>query len=95
MGKKNPITRKIIPTSSFAATTALMMAAAALMLSIPVSNTAATAQEVDLMIETASYMYWVMMAIRAIFYLRLSLLLTPFIFLLKIQCGCIKCPTIW
>jgi len=63
MGKKNPITRKIIPTSSFAATTALMMAAAALMLSIPVSNTAATAQEVDVMIETTSYMYWVMMAI--------------------------------
>jgi hypothetical protein len=55
MGKKNPITRKIIPTSRFAATTALMMAAAALMLSIPVSNTAATAQEIDLMIDYILY----------------------------------------
>jgi protein tyrosine phosphatase (PTP) superfamily phosphohydrolase (DUF442 family) len=45
MGKKNPSTRKIILTSSFTATTALMMAAAALMLSIPVSNTAIAQQQ--------------------------------------------------
>jgi hypothetical protein len=44
MSKKNPSTRKGILTSSFAATTALTMAAAALMLSIPVSNTAAQQQ---------------------------------------------------
>jgi hypothetical protein len=45
MGKKNPSARKIILTSSFAATTALMMAATALMLSIPVSNTAIAQQQ--------------------------------------------------
>jgi Protein of unknown function (DUF1264) len=45
MGKKNPSTRKIILTSSFTATTALMMAAAPLMLSIPVSNTAIAQQQ--------------------------------------------------
>ena len=45
MGKKNPSARKIIPTSSFAATSVLMMAAAALMLSIPVSNTATAQQQ--------------------------------------------------
>lgn len=45
MSKKNPSARKIILTSSFAATTALMMATAALMLGIPVLNTAAIAQQ--------------------------------------------------
>lgn len=45
MGKKNPSVRKIILTSSFAATTALMIGAAALMLSIPVSNTAIAQQQ--------------------------------------------------
>jgi protein tyrosine phosphatase (PTP) superfamily phosphohydrolase (DUF442 family) len=45
MGKKNPSTRKIILTSSFTATTALMIAAGALMLSIPVSNTATAQQQ--------------------------------------------------
>jgi hypothetical protein len=45
MSKKNPSVRKIILTSSFAATTALMMGAAALMLSIPVSNTAIAQQQ--------------------------------------------------
>ena len=45
MSKKNPSARKIILTSSFAATTALMMGAAALMLSIPVSNTAIAQQQ--------------------------------------------------
>jgi hypothetical protein len=45
MGKKNPSARRIILTSSFAATTALMMGAAALMLSIPVSNTAIAQQQ--------------------------------------------------
>lgn len=43
MSKKN--TRKVILTSSFAATTALMIGAAALMLSIPVSNTAIAQQQ--------------------------------------------------
>lgn len=45
MSKKNPSVRKIILTSSFAATTALMMGAAALMLSIPVSNTVIAQQQ--------------------------------------------------
>ena len=45
MSKKNTSTRKVILTSSFAATTALMMGAAALMLSIPVSNTAIAQQQ--------------------------------------------------
>jgi hypothetical protein len=45
MSKKNPSVRKIILTSSFAATTALMMGAAALMLSIPVSNTIIAQQQ--------------------------------------------------
>jgi Protein of unknown function (DUF1264) len=45
MSKKNLSTRKIILTSSFAANSALMMAAAALMLSIPVSNTATAQQQ--------------------------------------------------
>jgi Protein of unknown function (DUF1264) len=45
MSKKNPSARKIILTGSFAATTALMMAAAALMVSIPVSNTAIAQQQ--------------------------------------------------
>jgi hypothetical protein len=45
MGKKNPSARKIILTSSFAATTALMMAVAALMLSISISNTAIAQQQ--------------------------------------------------
>ena len=45
MSKKNISTRKVILTSSFAATTALMMGAAALMLSIPVSNTAIAQQQ--------------------------------------------------
>jgi protein tyrosine phosphatase (PTP) superfamily phosphohydrolase (DUF442 family) len=45
MSKKNPSTRKIILTSSFTATTALMIAAGALMLSIPVSNTATAQQQ--------------------------------------------------
>jgi hypothetical protein len=45
MSKKNTSTRKVILTSSFAASTALMMGAAALMLSIPVSNTAIAQQQ--------------------------------------------------
>jgi hypothetical protein len=45
MSKKNISTRKVILTSSFAVTTALMMGAAALMLSIPVSNTAIAQQQ--------------------------------------------------
>jgi hypothetical protein len=45
MSKKNTTTRKVIRTSSFAATTALMIGAAALMLSIPVSNTAIAQQQ--------------------------------------------------
>ena len=45
MSKKNTSARKVILTSSFAATTALMMGAAALMLSIPVSNTAIAQQQ--------------------------------------------------
>ena len=45
MSKKNTSTRKVILTSSFAATTALMMGGAALMLSIPVSNTAIAQQQ--------------------------------------------------
>lgn len=45
MSKKNTSTRKVILTSSFAATTALMIGAAALMLSIPVSNTAIAQQQ--------------------------------------------------
>jgi Protein of unknown function (DUF1264) len=45
MSKKNTSARKIILTSSFAATTALMMGAAALMLSIPVLNTAIAQQQ--------------------------------------------------
>ncbi len=45
MSKKNTSTRKVILTSSFAATTALMMGAAVLMLSIPVSNTAIAQQQ--------------------------------------------------
>ena len=45
MGKKNLSARRIILTSSFASTTALMMAVAALMLSIPVSNTAIAQQQ--------------------------------------------------
>ena len=47
MGKKNPSARKVILASSFAATIALMIAAA-LMLSTPVSNTA-TAQQQGMM----------------------------------------------
>ncbi len=53
MGKKNPSTRKIIRTSSFAATTALIMAVASLMLSIAVSNTA-VAQQRGMMNATAT-----------------------------------------
>lgn len=45
MSKKNTSTRKVILTSSFAATTALMMGAAALMLSIPILNTAIAQQQ--------------------------------------------------
>jgi len=45
MSKKNTTTRKVILTSSFASTTALMIGAAALMLSIPVSNTAIAQQQ--------------------------------------------------
>lgn len=45
MSKKNTSTRKVILTGSFAATTALMMGAAVLMLSIPVSNTAIAQQQ--------------------------------------------------
>jgi hypothetical protein len=45
MSKKNPSARKLILTSSFSATTALMMAAAALMLGIPVLNTAIGQQQ--------------------------------------------------
>jgi hypothetical protein len=45
MSKKNTSTRKVILTRSFAASTALMMGAAALMLSIPVSNTAIAQQQ--------------------------------------------------
>ena len=45
MSKENLSTRKIILTSSFAANSALMLAAAALMLSIPVSNTATAQQQ--------------------------------------------------
>jgi hypothetical protein len=45
MSKKNPRARKIILTSSLAATTALMIAATALMVSIPVLNTATAQQQ--------------------------------------------------
>ena len=45
MDKKNPSTRKIILPSVFVATTALMVTAATLMLSIPLSNTAAAQQQ--------------------------------------------------
>jgi hypothetical protein len=45
MDKKNPSTRKIILASGFTATTALMVTAATLMLSITVSNTAAAQQQ--------------------------------------------------
>jgi hypothetical protein len=45
MDKKNPSIRKIILASGFAATTALMMTAATLMLSITVSNTATAQQQ--------------------------------------------------
>jgi len=45
MSKKNPSARKIILTASFAVTTALMMAAAALMVSIPVLNIAIAQQQ--------------------------------------------------
>lgn len=45
MSKKNTSTRKVILTGSFATTTALMMGAAVLMLSIPVSNTAIAQQQ--------------------------------------------------
>jgi hypothetical protein len=48
MSKKNPSVRKVILTNSFAATSALMIAAVVLMLSIPVSNTA-TAQQQGIM----------------------------------------------
>lgn len=45
MDKKNPSTRKIILVSGFAATTALMVTAATLILSITISNTAAAQQQ--------------------------------------------------
>jgi protein tyrosine phosphatase (PTP) superfamily phosphohydrolase (DUF442 family) len=45
MDKRNPSTRKIILTSGFAAITALMVTAAALMLSITTSNTAVAQQQ--------------------------------------------------
>ena len=45
MDKKKPSLRKLILTSSFADTTAFMITAAALMLSIPVSTTATTQQQ--------------------------------------------------
>ena len=45
MSKKNPSARKIILTNSSAAITALMMTVAALVLSIPVSSTAAAQQQ--------------------------------------------------
>ena len=46
MGKKNPsASKEVILTSSFAPTAPLLMAAAALMLSITASDTAATVQQ--------------------------------------------------
>jgi hypothetical protein len=54
MSKKNPRARKIILTSSLAVTTALMIAAAALMFSIPVLNTATAQQQQGMMNATAA-----------------------------------------
>jgi Protein of unknown function (DUF1264) len=48
MSKKNPSTRKVILTSSFAATTALMIAVATLMFSVSVSNTAIAQQQQEI-----------------------------------------------
>ena len=45
MNEKNPYARKLILTSSFAVTTALIIAVAALALSIPLSNTAIAQQQ--------------------------------------------------
>jgi Protein of unknown function (DUF1264) len=54
MSKKIPSARKIILNSGFAATTTLMIAVAALMLSIPVSNTAIAQQQQGMTNATAA-----------------------------------------
>jgi Protein of unknown function (DUF1264) len=48
MSKKNPGTRKVILTSSFAATTALMIVVATLMFSVSVSNKAIAQQQQEI-----------------------------------------------
>ncbi|HEY1249522.1 MAG TPA: DUF1264 domain-containing protein [Nitrososphaera sp.] len=54
--KKNPIARrKITLTGSFAATTALMTAVAALMFSVPISNTATAQQQQGTMTMNATF----------------------------------------